>query len=214
MRRILIILLCLLILSSCFDYRGLEDQAIMMGIAVDLEDEVYTLTFEIADIAGAENGQFGAMILSARGETIAQALQDAKQKLHKEMYLGTLRVVLFSREAVESMEFAPFVTHLLHDLQIRNSLPLAVAGEETAGELLTSHEREEQRVIVSNVLGEQLGKQSSTAPAPTIHEIDQVLHTDGGEITLPLVVTSEEEGIFFAFAGSAQLREGRLEKER
>jgi len=200
-------------LSGCFDYRGLEEQAIIAGIAVDLGDEGYTLTFEVVDIAGAENGQFGTVILSTTGETFVDALKDARQKLHREMYLGTLRVVLLSRKAAEDVGLEPFVTYLLHDLQIRNSLPLAIAGGETAGELFTSHEREEQRVIVSNVLGERLGKQGNAAPTPTIHEIDQALHTDKGEIALPIVEVSEAEGILFALTGLAQFRGGRLEKE-
>jgi len=204
----------MLMLSGCFDYRGLEDQAVIAGIAIDSEDEGYRLTFEIVDIIGAENGQFGAMILTSTGKSFSDALADAREKLHREMYLGTLRVVLLSREIAEDAGIKPFVTHLLHDLHVRNSLPLVIAGEETAGALLTSPEREEQRVIISNLLGERLGGQNNTAPAPTLHESYNALLTQDGEITLPIVEISEIEGIFFELTGLAQFRDGRLEKER
>ena len=212
MRRVLAAFFCVLMLTACFDYRGLEEQVLIAGIAVDSEGGSYRLTFEIVDIGNAENGQFGSMILVTTGETLADALEAAGEKLHREVYLGTLRVVLLSRGIAEEAGLGPFVMHLLDDLRVRNSLPLAIAGGETAGELLTPGGGRERRVIVSNVLGERLGGRRHTPPVPALYEIYNDLHTDGGEIALPIVTVSEAEGILFEISGLARFQGGRLEK--
>jgi spore germination protein KC len=199
--------------SACFDYRGLEEQAIVVGIAVDAGDKGYDLSLEIVDIRRAENGQFGAVVLRATGESFAEALEDAKQKLHEEMYLGTLQLVLLSRKVAEDTGLYPFVTHLLSDLRVRSSLPLVIAQGETAGKLFTASAEEERQSMVSTVLGARLGRGNGTDPAPGLYEIYHALFAKGGEITLPAVVVSEEEGLFFALADPAQFKAGRLERE-
>jgi len=93
-------------------------------------------------------------------------------------------------------------------------LPIAVAGGETAGELLTPSEGEERQVIVSTILGERLGRRSDSVETPAIHEIYSALLTGEREIVLPLVTVSEVRDILFELDGSAQFRDGHLMKER
>jgi len=213
MRRVfglLLVSLCLLSLSACFDYRGLEDQTIVSGIAVDWKDEAYTLTFEIVDVSSVENGQFGSILLTTTGETFAEALADAVKKLQREMYLGALRVVLLGRTFAEEVGLMPLAAPLLYDKHVRNSLLIVIADEEEAGVLLA--QEEEGRRLVSTALSEALGRRSHRGQVMVLHEIYNALVTGAGEITLPLVAGSEAEGIPFVLDGFVRFQDGRLQE--
>jgi len=204
-----LLLLCLLSLSACFDYRGMEDQIIVSGIAVDWKDEGYALTFEIVDVIGVENGQFGSILLTTTGETFALALSEAAEKLHREMYLGTLRVVLLGRSFAEEVGLMPIAAHLLYDKQVRNSLPIAVVDEEEASGLFA--EEKEGRRLVSTELSETISGGRNRGSTMTLHEIYTALITDVREIILPLVGAAEAEGLPFALDGRVRFQDGRLQ---
>jgi len=212
MRRIFwlsLAVICLLSLPACFDYRGLEDQLIVSGIAVDTGDEGYTLTFEIVDVITTDSGQFGSILLTATGETFAEALSDAAGKLHREMYLGGLRVVLLGRTFAEEVGLMSIVAHLLEDKQVRNSLPIVVTDEE-AGTLL--EQEEEERRLVSTALSETLSRRDREDERMALHEIYSALVTGAWEVTLPLIGVSPGEGIPFVIDGFVQFQDGRLQE--
>ena len=210
LRRTGLLLLCLLLLGGCWDYRGLNEQSVVAGIAVDLgeEEQGFRLTFELVDLTGAENGQFGSFLLSTEGESLAEAIYDAYEKLHGNVYLGALDVVIVSRQLAEREGIAPLVDYLIRSPKVRNSLYVAVAASETAAELLTPVEEEEGAgQIISTALAESLRPRRraarNTIGAPACYEVFKILQTDSSALALPLINTAEADDIPFALEGLA-----------
>jgi len=198
------------IFTGCWDYRGLHEQTVVAGMAVDMaeEGEGYSLTLEIVDVNGANEGQFGSLLLTTTGDTISAAVFDAYAKLHSNVYLGIMDVVLVSQQVAEA-GVGPLVEYLVRDRNARSNLHIAVAGTDTAEELLTPAEDEEEprQIVRSKALGESLRQHqrgtSTAAEAPQAFEIFNRLATGNGTLALPVVAASESADIPFRLDGLA-----------
>lgn len=199
---LLVLLLGISFLTGCFDYRGVSEQTMVSGIAVDADEAGISLTLELVDIQNAEDGRFGSIVLTTTGATFAEALHEATVKLHGEVYLGTLQVVILSQE-IGSAGILPVVEYLIRDKQVRNSLPLVIAGADTAAALLTPAEEAEQPRILSEKLSESLRRRDTTQKAPALHEIYDRLQRDTSGLALPIVALSESPDIPFQLDGLA-----------
>jgi len=213
-----LIVLSIIICSGCWDYRGLNEQTIVAGIAVDVGEEAYgfKLTFEIVDtIGGAENGQFGSVILKTTGNTFAEAVHDVRAKLHNAVYLGVTDVVIVSQKVAEQ-GIAPLVEYFMRDGNARNSLRILVAGTETAGELFApvAEANEEEGGgesghgrMLSAALSESLVRNKRGADTVTdaraCFEVYNILKTGTSDLVLPIVNMSEQEDIPFELDGLA-----------
>jgi len=218
----------MLLLTGCWDYRGLGEQTVVTGIAVDLGEEGrgYSLTFEIVDLSGGEGGQFGSILLTVEGETLGEAVYDAYARLHSHVSFGVVDVVIVGRRVAKEVGLEPLVDYLIRDRDTRNSLRMVVAGTETAGELLdpAAEEGEEAdgpgqsggpRQPLSKVLGEALspqrrGEASSATEARALYEIYHILQRGTSDLALPIVRLSEAEDIPFALDGLALFHGGRM----
>ena len=211
------IILSSLMFVGCWDYTGLHEQTVVAGMAVDLSEDgaAYILTLEIVDLNGASDGQFGAQLLTTTGETFASAVFDAYARLHSNVYLGVMDVVLISEQVAEH-GMGHFVDYFIRDRNARSSLHIVVAGTDTAAELLTPTEEEgrQRQVVLSQVLAESLGQHrrgaSTTARAPQVVEVFDRLATGTATLALPVVAFSEAADIPFQLDGLALFTGDRM----
>ena len=223
----LIALLTVFALYGCWDYQGLGEQTIVAGIAVDLEeDSGFSLTFEIVDLNGGEGGQFGSILLTTTGETLAEAVHDARNRLHSEVYLGVADVVVVGRSLAEQVGITPLVRYLMQDKTARSSLYIVVAGTESAAELFAPAETEGEGedhdagqaegpgTLLSKVLGESLNPHRRGAGGATVspaaYEVYHILSRDTSDLVLPIIGPSEAEDIPFQLDGLALFTGDRM----
>lgn len=83
------VLLCLLsalsavILSGCWNYRGLDQLNIVVGIAIDFDQEenLFDITYEVADLTkGDKNSNAAGKTIHAKGATLFDTARNAKRK--------------------------------------------------------------------------------------------------------------------------------------
>jgi len=222
---LIIVFLSALMMTGCWDYQGLGEQTVVAGIAVDAGDEGegYKLTFEIVDLNGAQDGQFGSILLTTTGETLAEAVYDAYARLHGHVYLGVTDVVIVGRQVAEQVGIRPLVDYLMRDRDARNSLRIAIAGTDTAAELFRpvaeegdegGTQDEEPRLLLSKALGESLSPRRQGARRATnalaVYEIHHVLHHGTSDVALPIVGASDTEDIPFQLDGLALFTDDRM----
>ena len=79
-------------LAGCWNYRGLDQMNIVVGVAVDYnkENERFQLTYEVADLSGEgkTSGPKGKLITS-EGATIFEAVRNAKSKEADRLFFGS-----------------------------------------------------------------------------------------------------------------------------
>ena len=90
MKKILILFICLLLSTSCGNYRELENIGIATSIAVDYIDNNYNINIEI--LTKDEN-----IIINGKGNTLVSALENAASKSKYNLYFAHLECVLITK---------------------------------------------------------------------------------------------------------------------
>lgn len=188
---LLMTLLCLLNVTGCWNYRGLNEMTVVVGMAIDKDPGTgkYLLTFEFADISTPvkEKGVTGKL-LQAEGETLFEAVRDAKRRLSNKLYFGHCQVVILSNEIVSNENVEAFTDWLLRDGECRETLFVIVSQEKTAKEILDL-EGVDQKVVahmLQMVLREDNQVTSSTLPME-LYEFYECCNSPGRELALPAV---------------------------
>ena len=210
MKRLMLVLLCVVLLAACWDYRGLNEQTIVVGMAVDREENGdFVLTFEILDLNADDGGAFRSVLLESTGVSLAEAIQSATISLHNNMYFGMLDVLIISRSMAQEQGISALVYYMTRSQHARNSMHLVVAATDRAADLLRPVDEEagEGRSILSTTLGESLsiserGGVTTTDPR-ALFEIFDALQTEGAGFSMPVIQQGEGQDIPFMLDGLA-----------
>lgn len=105
MKKIIISLLILLCLTGCWNYKELNEYAIISGIAIDKKDDLYEVSILISnspknDTSG-DSGNAKVVVYSGYGDTIVKAMKDIGLISSKEMYLGSFSVLVVSDDVAK-----------------------------------------------------------------------------------------------------------------
>lgn len=103
------ILILIFILSNlatgCWNYHELNDLAITTGIAIDIKDEKYVVSYMIANAKksqGESNKQeASSVVYSGEGDSISSAYMDLNSKNPKIPYISHLEVIVISEDAAK-----------------------------------------------------------------------------------------------------------------
>lgn len=134
-RKIIIIPLCVIFLTGCWDSRDVEKKDILTALIVDYKDNEYYYYTEIANIAGktSQGGENQTSqdfnILISRGNTFDKARDDFNRKSVKELFLGAARILVFTdRMTKEGIE--EYVNRLRGQSDYRKSILIAITDDE------------------------------------------------------------------------------------
>ena len=133
------ILLTVLLLSGCWDCRGMDDLSIVTGIAVDKDaDGGYRLLIEIVNINSVEKetSGSGSLFIEAEGRTLREALNDTRKRLYGQLFFSNMQILVVSRPIAEEDGIAPVIDFFLNDIDIREALDVLISDESTAAALL------------------------------------------------------------------------------
>lgn len=139
MKKLIILLIVPLLLTGCWNYRELNQLAIITGIGIDKEDEEYVVTIMIANASSGNSGSGEKKATSTtyegRGDTIYEAFDDNAEIVSRQLYFGHIEVFILSEEvATDDLEA---VTDLIFRYpQVRNEFPLVIAKDVKAGDIL------------------------------------------------------------------------------
>lgn len=128
MKKLLFVFFILLI-SGCWNYRELNDLAIVTSIAIDKKNNNYEVSALII------NNKESSTIYSSGGKTIAQALKKINLKIPKELYLGHLETIIIS-EDVAHEGIKNTLDYLLRNPETIKQFYLIVAKNAKANEVI------------------------------------------------------------------------------
>lgn len=100
MKKIILMIIPLLLLTGCWNYNELNNIAIATGIAIDKIDNQYEITYLISNAkkteVSAKEGEPGITTYSGIGDTIQEAMNDVKLKMPFTPYNGHIVVTIIS----------------------------------------------------------------------------------------------------------------------
>lgn len=138
MKKIFLIL-SILLLSGCWNYRELNNLAITTGIAVDKAEEGIEITVMVANSqknsSGSSEVQASNAVYTGYGKTFYEAWKDAAMAVSKQIYIGHIEVVVISEEiAKDGMN--QFIDFLFRYPQTRNDFYMVIATNSKASDIL------------------------------------------------------------------------------
>lgn len=137
--KIFLFLLSALLLTGCGNYRELNDLAITTGIAFDIKDDQYIVSYMIANSNKAEtdskDSETKITVYEGKGNTISSAYMDLNSKNPKIPYISHLEVVIISEDlakkgTLEALDF------LMRNPESRKEFYIVLSKNIEAGTLL------------------------------------------------------------------------------
>ncbi|WP_110954142.1 Ger(x)C family spore germination protein [Anaerosinus massiliensis] len=129
------------VLSGCWNYQGLNKISIVSGVAIDRKEEEnkYHLTIEVFDLSGGgKESSIKSQIVETEGETIYEAVRNAKKRLAKNLYFGDIQLVVVNEKIAREEGIQFILDWFIRNEKPRETFITAVSQEKTAKDIITA----------------------------------------------------------------------------
>ncbi len=205
------ILINLLFTAGCWNYRELDDLAIVAGAAIDKEaDGKYTVTTEVVEVDGSNDTKSTSKLVSMQGKTILDAIRNGISVTGKKLYWSHCKVAILSKEVAEE-GIAKVLDIFIRDAEIRNDVNVLYSRQDTAREIFEGQETTEN--IKSYAIDKILTNQTRLSKAPKMDLLDFSieLQTKGTSTIIPAVHLEDVKGSMIPrVAGAAIVKEDKM----
>jgi spore germination protein KC len=137
--KIFLFLVAALLLTGCGNYRELNDLAITTGIAFDIKDDQYIVSYMIANSNKADtdskDSETKITVYEGKGNTISSAYKDLNSKNPKIPYIGHLEVVIISEDLAKK-GMLDALDFLMRNPESRKEFYIVLSKNVEAGTLL------------------------------------------------------------------------------
>ncbi|SMC34633.1 Ger(x)C family spore germination protein [Papillibacter cinnamivorans] len=188
------LILQLLFLSGCWDYKELDDESIVTGMAIDYMDGYYHVTFDIADTQSAgKDKTTKSKFIESDGKTVFDAVRNAINQYDRRLYFGDCSILVISKTVAES-GIAPATDLMTRDAEARiTTLPI-ISDQETAKAIIMQQGASNE--ISSYKIKNSLSAESrilSRVPMVTLYQANGMIASDGVSLALPLITLNEQQ---------------------
>lgn len=194
----LLILLLLIPLSGCWDYRGLDELTIVTGVAIDKkpEEDIYQLTYEIVDLIESikEKGP-NRKLIESEGKTIFEAVRNAKRRVSNKLYFGHSELIIICEEIARNEDLNVVLDFFTRDSECRDTINVVVSQEKTARDIIAS-EGIGHTVITNEILEilEDDKKITSSILSVELYRLFNIMGAEGKELALPAFHIVQNDG--------------------
>jgi len=210
---LVIIVLNIFLLPGCWNYREIEDLAIVSGLAVDKgkTEGTYLVTFEIVDFrGGGKEADVKSERVEAEGKTIFDAVRNAIRISARRLFWSHAEVAIISQDVARE-GIIQLVDFINRDAEPREQMRVFISKEKTAKELF------EHQSLLTDIRSFELEKaiahreSYSKTPDAQVHDIINMLAEDGIALSLPTVGTvPNKEGKATEISGMALFYKDKL----
>ena len=138
MKKILIIILTLLLCTGCFDYKEINDLAIINAIGVDYEDDEYIITLEILnDQIDKDSSKITSYTKVGHGKNLTSAIENAADKLSKQLIFNHIKLMILSKSIIEE-KFENIIDLFLRNTYFRENF-YVISATKNKPETLLNH---------------------------------------------------------------------------
>jgi spore germination protein KC len=191
---IVVLISCSIFLAGCWNYKEVEELAIVAGSAVDKnEDGTMHLTVEIVDISTDSGVTYKPVYIESDGKTFFDAVRKAVTIEGKKLYWSHAKAIIISQELAKE-DITKYLDFPYRDAETREDIWLLVSMEKTAKEVLQCKGKLKpiQSLEIDDTMRSQ--KVSSRFPSIEFYEfIDRLFYKHVAPI-LPAIRVIEQQG--------------------
>lgn len=191
--KIFILVIVLFSLSGCFNYKEINEYAIVSGVSIDQskdDPDKYEVGIQIMNAKKDEESDNSLItIYKAEGDTLYQAFEKIMLDSPKELYLGHNEVVVISEELLKYRNPLDYLDYFMRDPEVEKDSLVMVAKNDKAYNVLKIITPLE--TIPSKNLKSTLSiadNFSGTLTMVTIDEFISSLSKDGKEAIVPSII--------------------------
>lgn len=173
MKKILVIILTLLFCTGCFDYKEINDLAIISAIGIDYENDEYIITLEILnDQIDKASSKITSYTKTGSGKTLTSAIENAADKLSKELIFNHIKLMILSKSIVET-KFDNIIDLFLRNTYFRENF-YVISSTDTKPEDLLNHTTNEAP-IASTAITDTLESISYSSNTNILKKFDEII---------------------------------------
>lgn len=185
MKKIIVLLSLIFLLTGCYDNIELNDLAMISGIGIDYKDNEYYLTYEIlSDTKTEDNSAMLSYTVSGSGKSISEAFINTNYKVSRKAYFAHLNILMLSEEIING-HLDKITDYILRDNSIRSDFKVLVANATTPEKILKSND--ENHPVVSEEIVKLIDNEkynNNLVIGETFREITAKLISDENDVIL------------------------------
>lgn len=205
------VLICAISTIGCWNYKEVDEMAIVAGVAVDKgENDKYLVTAEILHISGGKDTKIESKTITASGETMFDAVRNQISLIGEKLYWGHAKVLIISSE-IAAEGVSKVIDWYIRDSETRNEVYILVSQGSSAMEIF--HGQKSTEEIKSFALEKMVKSQRKLSKAPIINvlQFDIALEGEGISPIAPVVNLISSEGKMFPqIMGTAIFKKDKL----
>lgn len=191
---ILLLLYSSILFTGCWNYREVEQLAIVAGAAIDKhEDGTIHLTAEVVDIELDGQVTYNPVYLEIDADTFFEAARKIITIEGERLYWSHAKVIIVSQEIAKE-DITKYLDFLFRDAETREDIWLLVSKEKTAGEVLKS--KGKLKPIISFQIDDTMRSVKTVARFPNIELFEFFDRLAYGKVApvLPVVQLLDQQG--------------------
>ena len=180
MKKILILITLLLTLTGCYDYKEINDLAIISAIGVDFQDEKYLTTLEVLnDNQEKDSAKLTSYIKLGEGKTLTSSIENAADKLPKQVTLNHVKLMILSNSIINE-KFENIMDFFLRNTYFRENFYVVSSMNNAPDDILnkTSKDSPIASVAITSIL-ENMDYSSNSNILKKFNEINEEIITYG-----------------------------------
>lgn len=196
MKKILIIILTLLLCTGCFDYKEINDLAIINAIGVDYEDDEYIITLEILnDQIDKDSSKITSYTKVGHGKNLTSAIENAADKLSKQLIFNHIKLMILSKSIIEE-KFENIIDLFLRNTYFRENF-YVISATKNKPETLLNHTTNEAPIASTAITDtlESIRYSSNTNVLKKFDEIVEEVITYGIDTCFSNITLKDNEFI-------------------
>ena len=150
MKKIILILL-LLCLGGCYDYKEINDLAIITAIGVDFKNDEYIITLEVLnDQTDKDSGEIEAYTKTGKDKTLAKALENAADLLSDQANYTQIKLMVLSNTIIED-KFNTIIDFFMRSTYFRENF-YVISSMDTSPQEILNNKTDESKVASTSII--------------------------------------------------------------
>ena len=207
------IMILSILLTGCWDYRGLNKITVVTGVGLDQEDAdgEYQLSLEAVDLSVPikESGP-KAKIVETEGTTIFDAVRNAEKRVANELYFSEAQVLVIGDEAARNNDIDDLLGWFFRDTECRETMAVVISQGVKALDIISTEGIDQ--AIASNEIRKIVETDQKVTATTAYHELYQVyemFHEKGVDLVLPAVINTENNGVMVSEVNGIAIFKGK-----
>lgn len=172
MKKIILIIL-LLTLSGCYDYKEINDLAIITAIGVDYEDEEYKITLEVLNDQGdKDSGKIKSYTKTGSDKSLAKALEKAADLLSDQANYTHVKLLILS-DTITDGKFQNIIDFFMRSTYFRENF-YVISSMDTEPEKILEKNTDENPVASTAIIN-LLESQDYSSNSGVLKTFDQIV---------------------------------------